>query len=97
MAANSFEDIPLPKQLYRLKFFWTFKTAMNRRYIKAFFGYSWFIYISWNDDILSRVFFLTFFSLSLIESFNKSRVATMKMEDKMQYILTIREQEIGAN
>lgn len=97
LAANSFENISLPKQLYRLKFFWTFITAMNRRYIKAFFGYSWFIYISWNDDILSRVFFLCFFSLSLIESFNKSRVATMKMEDKMQYILTIREQEIGAN
>ncbi|CAI4055373.1 hypothetical protein SUVZ_16G4630 [Saccharomyces uvarum] len=97
LAANSFEDIPLPKQLYRLKFSWTIKTAMNLHCIEYVLLSLFSTYLIWIDNIFFRVCLIIVFSFDLTEIFNKSRVATMKMEDKRQFFLTIREQEIGAN
>ncbi|CAI4050864.1 hypothetical protein SUVZ_14G0040 [Saccharomyces uvarum] len=99
LSAIGFKDTPLPKQSYRFKAVWSFKTTMNRRYfLTVILPFLCHIFPSLELDTFFRVLYLGSTFLSLTKSYQDSRVAPMKMEDKMQYLLTIiNEQEIHAS
>lgn len=98
LSAIDSKDTPLPKQLYRFKAVWTFKTALNNGALGAIIPYLYCIFVSWRYNIFVRVFYLGFMLFVLIAYFKNVRVAPMKLEHKMHYISTvISEQEVGAN
>ncbi|CAI4057998.1 hypothetical protein SUVZ_02G6370 [Saccharomyces uvarum] len=98
MSAINLEDVPLPKQLYRFKAVWTFKTAMNRHYSLSVLFFMMDMDGFWNDGVFLNAISLGCSLFILTEGFQVSRVCQMKMDDKIKYLLAItNEQEIGAN
>ncbi|CAI6758481.1 ANL_collapsed_G0031550.mRNA.1.CDS.1 [Saccharomyces cerevisiae] len=94
------EDAKLPKEAYRFKFTWILKSIFNLRYLPLFLFYLNNVFISRNDDSISRFLFPVVMFFIMTRDFQNMRmiVLSVKMEHKMQFLSTIiNEQESGAN
>ncbi|CAI4571083.1 CQS_1a_G0030310.mRNA.1.CDS.1 [Saccharomyces cerevisiae] len=92
------EDIQLPKETYRFKLTWILKRILTIYSLPSFLAFLNCVYVSRNLRPLFRILYLGGVFLSMVRSFQNTRILFMKMEDKMQFLSTIiNEPESGAN
>ncbi|CAI4505181.1 BBM_1a_G0022700.mRNA.1.CDS.1 [Saccharomyces cerevisiae] len=92
------EDIKLPKETYRFKLTWILKRILTIYSLPSFLAFLNCVYVSRNLRPLFRILYLGGVFLSMVRSFQNTRILFMKMEDKMQFLSTIiNEPESGAN